>query len=310
MVTELIRVRKTGVPVPISIEIGEPYKTTNGLWRTPITMHGLDGRLPDICCEDLLESQFSALEMINRRLVSIIDSGDRLTDSEGAKFPIETYFPKTGGPKTKVSNTNDLLINFFHEVISRVVPGLVLALYAYKPIIAAFDKFHHSSIIFGLSILSVAWLIGVTLDIVVIIYLALYKLFTGKHLHQVSEPSGDETKCLRFRKDQAERVMYRSIFLISIISLIALSWKPELFSDVTPILFSEDQPKLIGIRLIGIIVCVLFLWAFLWDKFKDSLEDKAREFLVKLGIFVMILTFAFAYGLFWVTERVIGLSSR
>jgi hypothetical protein len=306
MVTELIRVCKTGVCVPISIEIGEPYKTTNGLWRTPITVHGLDGRLPDICCEDLLESQFSALEMINRRLVSIIDSGDGLIDSEGAKFPIETYFPKTGGPKTKDSNTNILLTNFFHEVFSRVAPGLVvLALYAHKQVIAAFDKIHDSSIIFGLSILAVAWLIGVTLDIVVIIPLSLYRLFTGKHLHQDREPSGDETECLRFRKAQAERVMYRSIFLISIFSLIALYRKPELFSDVTPILFSEDKQK-----LIGIIVCVLFLWAFLWDKFKDSLEDKSWKYHVWLGVFVIIFTLAFAYGLFWVTERVIGLSSR
>jgi hypothetical protein len=204
--------------------------------------------------------------MINRRLVSIIDSGDGLIDSEGAKFPIETYFPKTGGPKTKDSNTNILLTNFFHEVFSRVAPGLVvLALYAHKQVIAAFDKIHDSSIIFGLSILAVAWLIGVTLDIVVIIPLSLYRLFTGKHLHQDREPSGDETECLRFRKAQAERVMYRSIFLISIFSLIALYRKPELFSDVTPILFSEDKQK-----LIGIIVCVLFLWAFLWDKFQDS----------------------------------------
>jgi hypothetical protein len=91
--TEFVRIRKNGEHVAVSIEIGLPYKITDSFWRTPVALHGIDGRLSDIAGEDSLQSLCLATEMVCRRLVSVLDNGDRLIDSEGADFPIETYFP-------------------------------------------------------------------------------------------------------------------------------------------------------------------------------------------------------------------------
>ena len=92
---------------------------------------------------------------------------------------------------TKSSSiTGGLLTNFFNDAISRIAPGLiVLALYAHKQVIAVYKIFDHSSIIFGLSILVAAWLIGVALDFVVFFLLPMYKYFFGKDLYQVGEPA-------------------------------------------------------------------------------------------------------------------------
>lgn len=92
--TELIRLRKSGERVSISVEMGQPYETTDGFWRTPVALYGLDGRLPDICGEDSFQSLCLATAMIHRQLISVIESGDRLIDDEGADFSIEAYFPK------------------------------------------------------------------------------------------------------------------------------------------------------------------------------------------------------------------------
>ena len=50
--TELVRVHATGESIPIVVEIGTPYRAPDGPWRTPVALHGLDGRLCDICGED------------------------------------------------------------------------------------------------------------------------------------------------------------------------------------------------------------------------------------------------------------------
>ncbi len=89
---EFIRVRKSGERSPMSVEIGQPRKTADGVWRTPVALHGLDGRLPDICGEDSWQSLCLAIAMVRSRLVAVVESGDRLVDAEGGDFPIEAYF--------------------------------------------------------------------------------------------------------------------------------------------------------------------------------------------------------------------------
>jgi len=91
---ELIRVRKDGGRIPVSVEIAEPRKDAHGVWRTPVVLHGIDGRLSDICGEDSLQSLCLALQMIRARLEAVVASGDRLVDSDGGAFPMEAYFPK------------------------------------------------------------------------------------------------------------------------------------------------------------------------------------------------------------------------
>jgi hypothetical protein len=95
--TELIRIRKSGERVPLCVEIGQPQKTSDGVWHTPIALHGLDGRLSDICGEDSLQSLCLATEMVHARLAAVIESGERLVDSDNGDFSIKAYFPKRGG---------------------------------------------------------------------------------------------------------------------------------------------------------------------------------------------------------------------
>ena len=93
--TKLIRVRANGERVSVLVEIGAPYQAPEGFWRTPVALHGVDGRLSDICGEDSLQSLSLAVEMVRRRLASIIEGGERLLDPEGAEFPMEAYFADT-----------------------------------------------------------------------------------------------------------------------------------------------------------------------------------------------------------------------
>ncbi len=91
---EVIRVRASGERVCIVVEIGHPYQTPDSFWRTPVALHGLDGRLCDICGGDSLQSLALALEMVRCRLASLIDAGDQLLDSEGSDFSLEAYLGK------------------------------------------------------------------------------------------------------------------------------------------------------------------------------------------------------------------------
>ena len=91
---DLIRIRKNGERVSVSVEIGQPQKASDSVWRTPVALPGLDGRLSDICGEDSLQSLCLAVEVVRTRLAATIESGERLVDGHGDDFPIETYFPK------------------------------------------------------------------------------------------------------------------------------------------------------------------------------------------------------------------------
>ena len=93
--TEVIHVRASGERVSIVAEIGQPYKTPDGFWRSPVALHGLDGRLCDIGGEDSLQSLCLAVEMVHRRLASLVEAGEQLLDSEGSEFPLEAYFGPT-----------------------------------------------------------------------------------------------------------------------------------------------------------------------------------------------------------------------
>ena len=90
--SELVHVRSSGERASIIVEIGQPYQTADGFWSTPVAMHGLDGRLCDICGEDSLQSLSLAVEMVNRRLASLIKAGGSLLDTEGSEIPLEAYF--------------------------------------------------------------------------------------------------------------------------------------------------------------------------------------------------------------------------
>ena len=92
--TELHWLKASGERSTICVEIGLPYDSTKGYWGTPVALYGLDGKLNDIFGEDSLQSLAIALSMVHSIFESIIESGDKLIDSEGDIFPLEAYFPK------------------------------------------------------------------------------------------------------------------------------------------------------------------------------------------------------------------------
>jgi hypothetical protein len=89
---ELVRVRSSGERITLTVEVGQPFQSPEGMWRTPVALHGLDGRLSDICGEDSLQSLCLAVKMVHLRLASIIEAGDQLHDAEGGAFPFDAYF--------------------------------------------------------------------------------------------------------------------------------------------------------------------------------------------------------------------------
>jgi hypothetical protein len=92
--TELFWIRKNGERVAMCIEIGQPHKTSDGVWHTPVALRGLDGRLSDICGEDSLQSLCLAAELVHSRLAAVVKNGERLVDGDGGDFPLPAYFPK------------------------------------------------------------------------------------------------------------------------------------------------------------------------------------------------------------------------
>lgn len=86
--------RKSGEPIPLSVEIGAPRQHPDGFWHTPVALSGLGGRLCDICGEDSLQSLCLAVEMVHSSLASLVEMGDRVVDEDGGDFQFEVYFPK------------------------------------------------------------------------------------------------------------------------------------------------------------------------------------------------------------------------
>lgn len=90
-----VRVRPNGERTTITAEIGQPYQMEEGCWGTPVALHGLDGRLSDICGVDSLQSLSLALQLVRRRLASLVAGGDHILFTEGGDVPVQAYFAGT-----------------------------------------------------------------------------------------------------------------------------------------------------------------------------------------------------------------------
>jgi len=47
--TEMTLIRASCEQISIVVEIGQPFQTADGVLRTPPALHGMDGRISDIC---------------------------------------------------------------------------------------------------------------------------------------------------------------------------------------------------------------------------------------------------------------------
>jgi hypothetical protein len=91
--TEFILVYQSGDRVLVRVAIGQPHQTADGVWRTPVGLHGLDFGHPEICGEDSLQSLCLATQLVRSRIACLLEGGYRLLDNEGNDFEIGSYFP-------------------------------------------------------------------------------------------------------------------------------------------------------------------------------------------------------------------------
>ena len=104
--TELIGLCQGGKTIALIVEIGQPFQAPDGLWQTPVALHGLDGPLPEITGEDSLQSLLLAADTVQRRLVSFVKDGDRLVGQDGAEFPLSAYLPRTQDPAGRATQNS------------------------------------------------------------------------------------------------------------------------------------------------------------------------------------------------------------
>ena len=101
--TELIGLCQGGKTIALIVEIGQPFQAPDGLWQTPVALHGLDGPLPEITGEDSLQSLLLPADMVHRRLMSFVKGGDRLVGQDGAEFPLSAFVPRTQDPAERAT---------------------------------------------------------------------------------------------------------------------------------------------------------------------------------------------------------------
>ena len=77
--SEWVRLCPCGERSTIAVEIGRPYETPEGAWRTPLAVRGLCGPLSDVVGDDSMQSLSLALDLVRRLLTSVLEKGDLLT---------------------------------------------------------------------------------------------------------------------------------------------------------------------------------------------------------------------------------------
>jgi hypothetical protein len=95
---EIVGIQPNGQRLTIQIAVGHPYPDPqhDGTWRCPVSLAGLDNRLPDLARVGSFQALRIAINFIRRRLLDTRDTGVRFITVEGGKefdLPLEAYFP-------------------------------------------------------------------------------------------------------------------------------------------------------------------------------------------------------------------------
>jgi hypothetical protein len=100
---KLSGVQADGRIVSITASVGQPYQT-EGHWRCPVRLVGIDDHLADIAGEDSLQALCLALRLLGQHLADFLAKGGRLfvegggLDDPDTELPLEAYFGTLGGP--------------------------------------------------------------------------------------------------------------------------------------------------------------------------------------------------------------------
>ncbi len=120
-----------------------------------------------------------------------------------------------------------LMYLFFNDCISRIIPGLaVITLYWSNRISDAFETFGKSSIIVCISIFVIAWCIGLVLENLTYMPMAVFNVYKHYRYNKDRSPAADPPALsprhemhFIYTKYFAERVLFRIMAFISFLTL-------------------------------------------------------------------------------------------
>lgn len=101
--TTITGVTAAGEHIAISVTIGTPYRETTDpeVWRCPVAVFPLYGRLADIAGNDSLQALCLATRLAFSLLHDFKSKGGRLLlakeDGEETEFPVDAYLPQPLG---------------------------------------------------------------------------------------------------------------------------------------------------------------------------------------------------------------------
>ena len=101
---QLIEVWPNGRRVPAQVQIGKPFRETDGSWACPILVTTVNEKIRHIRGEDSMQALCLGVQFAGQMLQLVVDRGGRLLCAgEGADdgdFPINAFFgdePAAGG---------------------------------------------------------------------------------------------------------------------------------------------------------------------------------------------------------------------
>ena len=90
----------TGERSTLSVEIGRPYKTSDGPWACPVNIRGLYDNLIDIRGEDSLQALCLAASLVRSLLTGVIENGGRLLHpNTNDSYELDATFGGAGNPR-------------------------------------------------------------------------------------------------------------------------------------------------------------------------------------------------------------------
>ena len=94
---EVVAIRPNGERFIIDLAVGRPYPDPKheGTWRCPVSLAGLDNRVPDLAGVGSLQALCIAMNFIRRRLLDTRDQGIRFftrEESQEVELPLDAYF--------------------------------------------------------------------------------------------------------------------------------------------------------------------------------------------------------------------------
>ena len=93
----------TGERFTFYVEIGRPYKTSDGPWACPVKIRGMYDNLADIRGEDSLQTLCLAASLVRSLLTGIIENGGQLLHpNTNDPYELNPTFGSVGKPEQRV----------------------------------------------------------------------------------------------------------------------------------------------------------------------------------------------------------------